>query len=232
MTNNITNPPANPPSANLPAPGARPWLIAAWPGMGNVGVLAAGTIINQQGLTPITEVAAEGMFDPQGVIIRKGVIVPPRQPRNIFYGAGKVEHSHPLIAFVSEAQPTQDHAAFAAAVAEHAVQMGVERVITFASMATQMHPTQEPRSPSSPGSTSTASRDFFVDHHPAVFFQHADGDDANDHAASPVDAIGGNTCGGCVMSSTGDSPIPSCANQRSASSAAMQPVPAEVIAWR
>ncbi len=72
-----------------------------------------------------------------------------------------------------------------------------------------------------------------VNDEPAVLLNSADGNATDNHVQLGVEnSCGGSTEGGSVMSSTGDSPIPLCASQRSASSAAMQPVPADVIACR
>ncbi len=126
--------------SNLPSKDSKPWLIAAWPGMGNVGVIAAGTLIQERGLLPVTEVAAEGVFDDHSVGVKAGLGVPSRAPRSVFYSKPAEGESHPIIVFASESQPSHGHAAFADAIMEHAIALGVERVITLASMPAQIHP--------------------------------------------------------------------------------------------
>jgi len=126
---------------NLPVPTNRPWLVAGWPGMGNVGLIAAGTIVNQRGLKAATEVDAEGVFENPTVAIKDGVIGPMAKPRSVFYSnPGARPTGHPIIGFIADAQPSNGHAAFAKAIVEHAVQLGVERIVTFASMPARMHP--------------------------------------------------------------------------------------------
>ncbi len=84
-----------------------------------------------------------------------------------------------------------------------------------------------------------AARDV-VGHEEAVGLQRADGErlDAKGHRRQACEASGGGTCSAeattiaSAVSSRGLSPMPWCASQRSASSAAMHPVPALVIACR
>ena len=132
-------------AANLPPAGKRPWLVAAWPGMGSVGLIAAGTLIDALKLGPIAEISADAAFDPGGAVVDGGLIQATRGPRSIFYSTSKSVDDHPLIVFVAEAQPSTGHAAFADAVMDHAGHLGVERVFTFASMAGKMHPSQSSR---------------------------------------------------------------------------------------
>ncbi len=131
--------------ANLPISPLKPWLIAAWPGMGNVGVIAASTLINQRGFAPIAEITAEGAFDAQGVIISGGIVKPIRQPRSIFYSRADQGDLRPLIVFAAEAQPNAGQHAFAKAVVDQAKELGAEKIITFASLPSQMHPSADAR---------------------------------------------------------------------------------------
>jgi len=131
--------------SNLPISPLKPWLVAVWPGMGNVGVLAASTLINQRGFAPVAEITAEGAFDAQGVLISGGIVKPIRQPRSIFYSRADQGDLRPLIIFASEAQPNAGQHAFARAVVDQAKELGAERIITFASVPSQMHPSADAR---------------------------------------------------------------------------------------
>jgi len=123
--------------------GPKHWLIAAWPGMANVAVLGAGYLIQKLGLKPVGQLPPKGHFDIQAVDVKDGVIGKPTLPRNLFY-SGEIEGGRRLSVFVGEAQPTAGSYAFAHELLERAREMGVDRVVTFASMATQLHPTEDP----------------------------------------------------------------------------------------
>lgn len=125
------------------APVKRTWLVAAWPGMGNVAVLAAGYMIQKLGMTAAGGIPPRGHFDVRAVEVRDGMIEGPRLARNLVYrwsGDADVD----LVVFVGEAQPDTGLFAFAHELLDWAQGAGVSRVITFASMATQLHPSKEP----------------------------------------------------------------------------------------
>jgi predicted ATP-grasp superfamily ATP-dependent carboligase len=121
----------------------RTWLVAAWPGMGNVAVLAAGYMIQKLGMSPAGGLPPRGHFDVRAVEVREGVIATPRLARNLVYrwtGHPEID----LIVFVGEAQPDTGLFAFAHELLDWAQAAGVSRVVTFASMATQLHPSKAP----------------------------------------------------------------------------------------
>ncbi len=119
------------------------WLIAAWPGMGNVAVIAASFLIQALDMEPAGEMPPRGRFDVRAVEVKGGVIGKPRLPRSLFYRTKRAVGGRHLIVFVGEAQPGVYD--FAHELIDRAHGMGAERVVTFASMATQVHPTAQPR---------------------------------------------------------------------------------------
>jgi proteasome assembly chaperone (PAC2) family protein len=124
----------------------RPWLIAAWPGMGNVAVIAAGYLVQKLGMKPMGEMTARGYFDIQQVTVNAGLINTPRMPRSVLYQwKNPHEGGRDLIISLSEAQPAARTYAFAQELMDRMGKLGVERVFTFASLASQLHPTQDPR---------------------------------------------------------------------------------------
>ena len=130
------------------APNRNHWLIAAWPGMGNVAVIAAGYLIQKLGLRPIDELPAGGHFDVQAVEVKKGVIATPTTARGVFYRSDQplaAKSPMDLTVFGGDAQPTLGVFAYANTLLDRARSMGVQRVVTFASMASQLHPSQDPR---------------------------------------------------------------------------------------
>lgn len=139
--------PGGPPAEPTPPPASpqRKWLVAAWPGMGNVAVIAAGYLIQKLALRPVAELGTPGLFDIKDVEIEKGVITTPRQPRSLLFRMPEPTPALDLTVFLGEAQP--DHGVFALAqgLLEHTEEYGINRVITFASMSTPMDPRQQPR---------------------------------------------------------------------------------------
>lgn len=123
----------------------RSWLIAAWPGMGNVSVIAAGYLIQKLKLEPIAELSAQGFFDIEQIEVKDGIVAAPRLPRGVFYRWTSPDARPDLLIFLGEAQPSSDVYAFSQRLLERAVAMGADRVVTFASMASQLHPSQQPR---------------------------------------------------------------------------------------
>lgn len=116
-------------------------LIAAWPGMGNVAVLAAHYLVQRFGFQPSGELQAPGHFDIGAVEVSAGLIKSPRQPRNVFYTGTLGENGLRTTVFVGESQPAQGAYALAGKLMDFARAHGVTRVVTFASLGSQMHPT-------------------------------------------------------------------------------------------
>lgn len=123
-----------------------PWLVAAWPGMGNVAVGAAWYLINKLGARPFAQLHAAGLFDPDQVQVKRGLLQPLRLPSSTFFGWHDPRGERDLIIFVGEEQPTRGTADLAAQVAGFARQLGATRIVTFAAMATELQPGTTPRS--------------------------------------------------------------------------------------
>jgi uncharacterized protein len=120
------------------------WLVSAWPGMGNVAVIAAGYLVHELGLKPVAGNPPQGRFDIERVDVKNGVIASPRLPQSVFYRAADPAAGGPLV-FLSESQPSEDAYGYAHRLLEQAITLGADRVVTFASMATQLHPASTPR---------------------------------------------------------------------------------------
>jgi len=107
--------------------------------MGNVAIIAAGYLIHQLGMKPVGELPGGGQFDIDNVAVKDGVVQPVHWPRGLFY-----RWSNPagrdLVVFLGEAQPSTGTYAYALNLVESAKRLGAERVVTFASMATNMEP--------------------------------------------------------------------------------------------
>jgi uncharacterized protein len=122
-----------------------PWLVAAWPGMGNVALNAGIYLLAKLGMNVIAEFEADGVFDVEHVEVKEGIIQPGHRPRNRLFAWTDPRRKHDLVVFLGEAQPPIGKYAFCRRLTTYAREAGVERLFTFAAMATQMHPKNRSR---------------------------------------------------------------------------------------
>jgi uncharacterized protein len=122
-----------------------PWLVAVWPGMGQVAISAGYYLMAKLGMHLMAEVPAQELFDVEHVEVKGGLIRTGRMPRSRLFGWRDPRSKHDIIVFIGEAQPPLGKFAFCQKLIEYARGLGVERVFTFAAMATQMHPDRESR---------------------------------------------------------------------------------------
>lgn len=122
-----------------------PWLVAAWPGMGAVGISAAYYLMAKLGMHLLAEFPAGEFFDFEHVEVKDGRISTGRLPRSRLFLWKDPKGRHDLIVFLGEAQPPTKGDAFCRQLVDRARRMGVEQVFTFAAMATQMRPDNESR---------------------------------------------------------------------------------------
>lgn len=122
-----------------------PWLVAVWPGMGHVGVNAGIYLLSKLGMTAAAEVEAANIFDIEHVEVKDGIIQLGRRPRNRLFVWKDPKQQRDLVVFVGEAQPPLGKYQFCRQLVAYAQEYGVERVFTFAAMATRMHPEHESR---------------------------------------------------------------------------------------
>ncbi|MBA4192468.1 MAG: hypothetical protein C0467_31250 [Planctomycetaceae bacterium] len=117
-----------------------PWLVAVWPGMGHVALNAGVYLLSKLGMTEIAKFEVGELFDVEAVQVSGGIIQPVRKPRSRCFLWSDPSKKHDLIVFVGEAQPPAGKIAFCNQLIAYAQKLGVERVVTFAAMATHMHP--------------------------------------------------------------------------------------------
>lgn len=122
-----------------------PWLVAAWPGMGGVGISAAYYLMAKLGMHLLVEFPAREFFELDNVEVKEGLIRTGKLPRSRLFLWKDPKEEHDLIVFIGEAQPPSKGDAFCAQLITRAKNMGVERVFTFAAMATRMQPGEESR---------------------------------------------------------------------------------------
>ncbi|MBL8802045.1 MAG: PAC2 family protein [Planctomycetes bacterium] len=123
----------------------KPWLIAVWPGMGGVAQIAGGYLVRQLGAQPIAELDPGPYFEIQSISIKHGVVQPNTLPRSTFYYWRDPAEQRDIIVLLGDRQPTTDGYRYCQALLDAAAKFDVERVFTFAAMATPILPAQAPR---------------------------------------------------------------------------------------
>ncbi len=123
----------------------RPWLVAAWPGMGNVAVIAAGYLADQLDVEQVADFPAEPYFDVNEIEVKEGVLQPIEMPTAAFFRWKNPGKGRDLILFISNAQPTNNSLKYSRDLLDVAQKYDVERVVTFASLAAGIHPTDLPK---------------------------------------------------------------------------------------
>lgn len=122
-----------------------PWLVAVWPGMGNVALNAGIYLLAKLGMNVLAEMEAGDLFDVDHIEVKAGIVQIGRLPRNRFFVWVDPKKNHDLVVFLGEAQPPMGKFPFCRQLIAYAREIGVERVFTFAAMATQMHPEHRAR---------------------------------------------------------------------------------------
>jgi uncharacterized protein len=123
----------------------RPWLIAVWPGMGHVALSAGYYLMSKLGMSQFAELSAGELFDVDAAIVHEGLVKTPHRPRSRLYAWKAPPGGRDVIVFIGESQPQHGKMAFCERLIDFAREQGVERLFTFAAMATDMQPGTEAR---------------------------------------------------------------------------------------
>src|SRR5262249_45038717 len=102
-------------------------------------------LLAKLGMSVIAEFEAHDLFDVAHVEVKEGIIQTGRRPRNRFFVWTDPKEKRDIVVFLGEAQPPLGKYAFCRQLISYAAELGVKRVITFAAMATQMHPEHRAR---------------------------------------------------------------------------------------
>ncbi|MBL7151927.1 MAG: PAC2 family protein [Candidatus Omnitrophica bacterium] len=133
----------------------KPYLIVAWPGMGNVAFRAAKYLAEELKARELAQLLAQDFFYPTGSIIQEGVLGIPELPQGNFYywknpgprekpSAGGLAGGRDIIIFISNSQPDLARATdYSQRIIRIAKMFKVETVVSFASMPQPVDHTQE-----------------------------------------------------------------------------------------
>jgi hypothetical protein len=124
----------------------KPYLVVAWPGMGEVAFKAASFLIEQLKAREFAHIVPEEFFYLTGSVIASGILEVPLLPQGKFYYWKNKGGKNDLIIFVSNAQPDLSKADnYAKLMIRLAKSMGVDTVVSFASMPAPVDHTQDSR---------------------------------------------------------------------------------------
>lgn len=110
----------------------QPLLLAAWPGIGQVALLAVTYLKERLGADEFAQMDAVPYFDLGGVFVEQDIIQPPRFPRNSLFAWHHPGGGPDLVIFTAEAQPSANGYQFAHRVLDVVTGLGVQSVFTMA----------------------------------------------------------------------------------------------------
>jgi proteasome assembly chaperone (PAC2) family protein len=122
------------------------WLLAAWPGMGSVALVAASHLVGQFDGTLEEELPSSRWFPVNAVDVEHGLARTGKVPRSLLFRcSGALPDGTDLLVFIGEDQPSREGYDLCLHLVDRAKALGVRRCITCAAMATQMQPGADPR---------------------------------------------------------------------------------------
>ena len=108
--------------------------------MGHVAISAGYYLMAKLGMHLLVEFRPDELFDVEHVEVKGGLVRSAPLPRSRLFVWSDIAREHDIIVFIGEAQPPLGKYAFCRRLIVFARELGVERVFTFAAMATQMRP--------------------------------------------------------------------------------------------
>jgi len=113
----------------------KPYLVVAWPGMGDVAFKAANYLVEHLKAEELASIEAEGFFYLTGSLITSGILDAPQLPESKFYFWRNKAGRNDLVIFLSNAQPDLSKAdKYSQEILALARKFQVEVVVSFASM--------------------------------------------------------------------------------------------------
>ena len=117
------------------------WLVAAWPGLGGVALIAASALAQALKAGQTAQLPGEGHYELHNIDVEHGILQTPRLPTGVFFEWRRQGDKGPdVLLYLAEAQPKTSADKLAREVITRARARGVRRVATFAALARPMHP--------------------------------------------------------------------------------------------
>ena len=129
-----------------------PVLVAGWPGIGNIGIIAVDTLKGMLGAEELGEIEPWEFFYPKRVLIKKGVLESLEFPSSKFYF--KRIRGGDIVFFIGEEQPTEGGRVYAEGkkayrmanlVVDVAERFQCRRIYTSGAAVALIHHTTKPR---------------------------------------------------------------------------------------
>ena len=121
------------------------WLVAAWPGLGQVSTIAAIYLLTKLRMHQVAELQARDLFELESVDVERGLLHAARLPRSRFFLWKNPSGGREIIVFLGEAQPPTGKLALCQRLMAECRLLGVTRLFTFSAIATDMDPTGRSR---------------------------------------------------------------------------------------
>lgn len=122
-----------------------PYLVVAWPGMGEVAFKAASYLVEKLGAQEFAQIAPEDFFYLTGSVVSKGILSAPELPQSKFYFWKNKTGKNDLVIFLSNAQPDLVRAeSYSSRIIGLAKSLKVKTAVSFAAMPQAIDHTQVP----------------------------------------------------------------------------------------
>jgi hypothetical protein len=109
-----------------------PLVLAAWPGMGNVGLITVDYLRSKLNARPFAEIDMTPFFIPDSIVVKNGIAQFPDMPTSVFYYSKNPD----IILFESNAQVAgKDGITIIKKILEVITRFQVNRIFTFAAFA-------------------------------------------------------------------------------------------------
>ncbi len=122
-----------------------PSMLAAWPGIGNVSMIAATYLLRSLSFKELAVIEAPYFFDPIGVIAKDSVVEAPQFPQSRFYYWKNKGEGGDIILFIGDDQPAAKGYELANCVLDVGLRFQAKRIYTSAAALTRIHHTEPPR---------------------------------------------------------------------------------------
>ena len=122
-----------------------PNLLAAWPGISNVAIIAASYLVKKLEFKLLAEVDAPYFFDPIGVLVKNNLVESPQFPQSRFYYWKNEAGKKDIVLFIGEDQPGGKSYELANLILDLGQKFQARRVYTFAAALTRIHHSEKPR---------------------------------------------------------------------------------------
>jgi uncharacterized protein len=122
-----------------------PYLLVAWPGMGEVAIKAATYLVDKLKAEEFAQIPSQDFFYLMESYVQDGIINLPEWPSNKFYFYKSKGGARDMILFISDAQPDLARAEdYCDLILDVARQYNVRRIISFAAMPQAIDHNQPP----------------------------------------------------------------------------------------